>query len=434
VRECLYPALQAAGLKALLDVEDFVPGRDLMLEMTRAKRSSRHALCVLTPAYFNGERMVHFESLMARRDDPLGMHSLLIPLIFQTAELPEWLRGLVPLDWVEPRHRPREWRKLLKLLGAPKPDAPPPVDMAADSPLPPARTSVPVAVDRITLTAQGEIAGGIDALRRSVIEWHSGDWYGSPNIHAQALEQWQQEFAALRALPALSVEQAHDFDAARDRIAWADRTAREVETAIMLSFTRAPNRETTWGVPMDNETALGFVHGLLETAHLIAPPSADRRPCRLFLPQHVDDPIAIDLRLPTAEVEGTRASWINELQPFDEFRWESWGWPDLVPLWHASNRLIARLLLPSMVLRLSRGLDTGQPVDVGSAWQRLAAGFAPAHDRDPLMPFDWCLALDSNASAKDLAWKTAPPPARCMLEDTCGYRPIDRPRRRATTR
>jgi TIR domain len=431
VRECLYPALQAAGLAPLLDVEDFVPGRDLMLEMMRAKHSSRHALCVLTPAYFDGERMVHFESLMARRDDPAGMRSALIPLILRPTELPEWLRGLVPLDWVEPRHRPREWRKLLKLLGALEPNAPPPGDVEANAPLQtaPAPARAPVPVDRITLTADGQIAGGIDALRRSVVEWHGRDWDGSLNVRTQLLEKGELELAALRALPALSVEQARDFDAARDRISWANRTIRDVETAIRLSFMRAPNREATWGVPMNNETALDFICGLLGTAGLIAPASSDRRPCQLFVPQRVDDPVAIDLRLPTAEVETLRASWINELQPFEEYRWETWDWPDLVPLWHASNGLIARLLLPTMVLRLSRGVEIGQPFDIGGAWQGLATRFAPVNERDPLVPFDWCLALDSDASVKDLAWKTSPPPARCMLQDTLGYRPNDRPRR-----
>jgi hypothetical protein len=35
VRDSLYPALEAAGLRPLLDVVDFVPSRDLILEMER---------------------------------------------------------------------------------------------------------------------------------------------------------------------------------------------------------------------------------------------------------------------------------------------------------------------------------------------------------------------------------------------------------------
>jgi hypothetical protein len=126
VREFLYPALLQAGLSVLLDVEDFVPGRDLMLEMTRANRDSRHLLCVVTPDYLQDERMVQFEALMKRRSDPSGAHSSVIPLILREVALPEWLRGLIPVDWTSHLSRDREWKKLLSVLAASKmPPAPP---------------------------------------------------------------------------------------------------------------------------------------------------------------------------------------------------------------------------------------------------------------------------------------------------------------------
>src|SRR5690349_10161186 len=80
VREQLYPALVAAGLKVCLDVEDFVPGRDLIIEMERAGKESRRVICVISPEYFEDGRMVEFESLSVRRRDPAGRESLLIPL------------------------------------------------------------------------------------------------------------------------------------------------------------------------------------------------------------------------------------------------------------------------------------------------------------------------------------------------------------------
>src|SRR4051794_21232165 len=81
--EELFPALVGAGLSVCLDVEDFVPGRDLISEMTRAGTESRHALCVISPDYFDGNRMAAFESLMARRFDPGGTESRLMPLILR---------------------------------------------------------------------------------------------------------------------------------------------------------------------------------------------------------------------------------------------------------------------------------------------------------------------------------------------------------------
>ena len=118
VRGELVPRLVAAGLKVCIDVEDFVPGHDLILEMSRAGKESRRALCVLSPDYFDGDRMVHFESLAARRSNPSGSESRLIPLLLRQADLPDWLRGLIPIDWTDDTGREREWRKLLKILDA----------------------------------------------------------------------------------------------------------------------------------------------------------------------------------------------------------------------------------------------------------------------------------------------------------------------------
>jgi hypothetical protein len=120
VREQLAPALRQAGLTVLLDVDDFIPGRDLILEMTRAGQESRRVLCVLSPDYFEGNRMVGFEGSMARRSDPSGSEARLIPLVLRPTNLPEWIRGLVPIDWTNARDHAREWRKLLRALGAPQ--------------------------------------------------------------------------------------------------------------------------------------------------------------------------------------------------------------------------------------------------------------------------------------------------------------------------
>jgi hypothetical protein len=75
VRSQLFPALEEAGLKVCLDVYDFVPGRDLIQEMTRAGQESRHALCIISPDYFADDRFVHYEALGARAADPAGTKS-----------------------------------------------------------------------------------------------------------------------------------------------------------------------------------------------------------------------------------------------------------------------------------------------------------------------------------------------------------------------
>lgn len=119
VRGHFVPALKVAGLRVCLDVQDFIPGRDLILEMTRAGRESCRAVCVLSPDYFDGDRFGYFESLMFRRSDPSGREGRLIPLLLRTCCIPEWLHGLIPVDWTCP-DLDAQWERLLAALGAPR--------------------------------------------------------------------------------------------------------------------------------------------------------------------------------------------------------------------------------------------------------------------------------------------------------------------------
>lgn len=128
VRQQLYPALIEAGLKVCLDTENFLPGRESILEMSRAGEESQHVLCILSPEYFEEGKNVAFESLAARRRDIDGRNSFLIPLIFRQTEIPPMFRGLIPIDWRDPNKRAQQWRRLLEALGASNLDAPCPKD------------------------------------------------------------------------------------------------------------------------------------------------------------------------------------------------------------------------------------------------------------------------------------------------------------------
>jgi hypothetical protein len=63
--------------------------------------------------------MVAFEVLAAKGRDPGGQESRLIPLILRNTALPDWILGLVPVDWTRTKDLQREWIKLLKVLNAP---------------------------------------------------------------------------------------------------------------------------------------------------------------------------------------------------------------------------------------------------------------------------------------------------------------------------
>jgi predicted ATPase len=123
VRDQLVPALERAGLNVCLDVMDFILGRNLFLEMERAGIESRQAICVISPDYFDGNRMAGFESQMLLGLDPSGQTSRLIPLILRKTEIPKRLSGLIACDWTNPATHAREWKKLLRDLNAKNPDA-----------------------------------------------------------------------------------------------------------------------------------------------------------------------------------------------------------------------------------------------------------------------------------------------------------------------
>lgn len=118
VRYCLVPGLRAAGLRVCIDIEDFVPGRNLILEMARTGSASKKVLCVLSPEYFESGRMVYFESLSALGDDPVGLDGPhLIPLMIRWTDRPAWLRNLVTVDWTKGADLKSQWRRLLVALG-----------------------------------------------------------------------------------------------------------------------------------------------------------------------------------------------------------------------------------------------------------------------------------------------------------------------------
>jgi hypothetical protein len=128
VREQLVPALERADLRVCLDERDFRPGIDSILEMDRALRESRRALCVLSPEYFEARRHTNFEALWARHADPAAAEGRLIPLILRRTELPGWIAGPVAVDLTSAREEDlaNQWHRLLRALEAKSLDVPVP--------------------------------------------------------------------------------------------------------------------------------------------------------------------------------------------------------------------------------------------------------------------------------------------------------------------
>jgi hypothetical protein len=77
VRKTLVPALEAKGLRALIDYRDFRLGAPLVLEMARAVEESRFTVAVITSLYIQSN-FTELENVMAKQ---LGLENSQIRLI-----------------------------------------------------------------------------------------------------------------------------------------------------------------------------------------------------------------------------------------------------------------------------------------------------------------------------------------------------------------
>ena len=77
VRITLVPALEAQGLRALIDYRDFRLGAPLVTEMARAVEESRYTLAVITTAYIQSN-FTELENVMAKQ---LGLEKSQVRLI-----------------------------------------------------------------------------------------------------------------------------------------------------------------------------------------------------------------------------------------------------------------------------------------------------------------------------------------------------------------
>jgi len=77
VRKTLVPALEARGLRALIDYRDFRLGAPLVTEMARAVEESRYTLAIITTAYIQSN-FTELENIMAKQ---LGLEKSQVRLI-----------------------------------------------------------------------------------------------------------------------------------------------------------------------------------------------------------------------------------------------------------------------------------------------------------------------------------------------------------------
>ncbi len=115
VHTVLVPRLRGAGLRVVLDSDDFRIGAPTLTEIERAVEESRRTLLVLTPAYLTSE-WAEFENLLTQTADPANRRRRLIPVLLEPVSLPARIAMLSHLDLTRPRGVEDGLRRLIGQL------------------------------------------------------------------------------------------------------------------------------------------------------------------------------------------------------------------------------------------------------------------------------------------------------------------------------
>lgn len=90
--------LQEAGFKVAFDRTDFFPACTFLEEMERCVKNSRYTVVVISPRYFDSGNTQE-EAIITQVLAMDERRQRVIPLIFETADLPTWLYSIVGIDF-----------------------------------------------------------------------------------------------------------------------------------------------------------------------------------------------------------------------------------------------------------------------------------------------------------------------------------------------
>ena len=115
VRKIFVPILEKAGLKVCDYYRDFDVGAPIVMEMERAILESRKTIPVLSPAYLKSG-WTEFESLMFQTLDAANRNRRVLPVIFETCELPLRIKYMNCINFANPDDIDIEWERLSRAL------------------------------------------------------------------------------------------------------------------------------------------------------------------------------------------------------------------------------------------------------------------------------------------------------------------------------
>jgi len=116
VRGELANRLQQLGLKTCIDVEDFRAGAPTIKEIERAATISKKTLLIMTPNYLNSE-WTEFETYLLQTQDPTNKDFRIIPLLYESCNLPSRLSYLSYIDFTDAEEIDLAWRQLFRAFG-----------------------------------------------------------------------------------------------------------------------------------------------------------------------------------------------------------------------------------------------------------------------------------------------------------------------------
>lgn len=116
VFETLLPKLAQAGLRVIVDVRDFAPGRARLDNIAWAVEQSRHTIAVLTPDYIADEWRA-LETLAVRTADPAAWRRKLLPVRLKACATPDSIASIAlqVADLTDPYAAPHALPWLVRL-------------------------------------------------------------------------------------------------------------------------------------------------------------------------------------------------------------------------------------------------------------------------------------------------------------------------------